>query len=162
MEQAVVKIIAMAKHHEAFVSMLCVADEQVQFVSPVGEILETAFKNKDVTLYVILANNEVIGCFLIDKNFTLNDSFCEPSSLGLGKFLIDRHHQGKGFATNALKYMKTYLKSQYPGYRNVYLTVNCRNKIAYKCYLKGGFTDDGDLYFGGTNGPQHVMKLDIS
>ena len=46
-----------------------------------------------------------------------------------------------------------------PGARTVVLTVNVRNQVARQLYLRHGFTDTGELYLGGSAGPQHVLRL---
>ncbi len=41
------------------------------------------------------------------------------------------------------------------------LTVNVRNQVARRLYLRHGFSDSGQLYLGGNAGPQHVLRLDL-
>jgi hypothetical protein len=46
----------------------------------------------------------------------------------------------------------------YEKYRSIYLTVNCKNFIAFSCYQKGGFEYTNEKYLGGAAGPQFIMR----
>ena len=43
--------------------------------------------------------------------------------------------------------------------RRIVLSVNVRNPVAIRTYARAGFADTGELYLGGTAGPQHVFEL---
>jgi predicted GNAT family acetyltransferase len=53
------------------------------------------------------------------------------------------------------------LAADLPAARSVVLTVNVRNDVARRLYLRGGFVDTGELHLGGSAGPQHVLRLDL-
>ena len=87
--------------------------------------------------------------------------FCPELSLGIRGFLIDYRHQGQGIAKQALRELPSYAAANYFKFQHLYLTVNCRNLPAYHLYLKSGFQDSGELYWGGSVGPQHIMSQRI-
>jgi RimJ/RimL family protein N-acetyltransferase len=45
--------------------------------------------------------------------------------------------------------------------RRVVLSVNVANPVAIHTYLRAGFTDRGELFHGGAEGPQHVLELAV-
>ncbi|WP_442957012.1 MULTISPECIES: GNAT family N-acetyltransferase [unclassified Photobacterium] len=152
-----IDIQGMTPAHLPQVAELSVATEQVEFVGTMEELLV----NIDDKLHphVILDGNTVVGFFLIDTQYGHRYDFAHPEALGLRAFFIDHHHQGKGYAKRAVLALKAFLLSAYPGFDQIYLTVNCKNPAARHCYQQGGFIDTHELYLGGAAGPQHIMRM---
>ena len=112
--------------------------------------------------HVILADGEPAGFFAIDRDYGEAHDFAPAGCIGVRMFSVDHAQQGRGIASNACRAMKAYFRAQYPDAASCWLTVNCRNPGAKAAYLKGGFTDTGDLYLDGGFGPQHIMRLDLA
>jgi RimJ/RimL family protein N-acetyltransferase len=53
------------------------------------------------------------------------------------------------------------VRRDFPRARTLVLTVNVRNPAARAVYVRGGFVDAGELYLGGSAGPQHVLRLHL-
>lgn len=136
---------------------LSVAQEQLPYVGTIEEVLLNA--DDKVHPHLVLAEGEVVGIFLIDTTYSDNYDFCPVDGLGFRAFLIDSRQQGKGYGSGTMAELATYLSQHYSGFSTVYLTVNCKNHIAYQCYLKNGFQDDKQLYLGGAAGPQHILSM---
>jgi GNAT superfamily N-acetyltransferase len=136
---------------------LSVTDPQAAFVEPIAETLSTTALERDN--FVIVAGGEVVGFFQID---CASDAQKIPDTLELHEVIIDAAHQGKGYGKAFVFALKEFLRREYPGWGAVCLTVNCKNKGAYRLYELGGFMDTGELYCEGRSGPQHVMRLDLS
>jgi len=149
----------MTPDHLAQVVELSVATEQLPFVGTIEEVLLNA--DDKVHPHLVLNEQQVVGIFLIDTQYHLAYPFADASSLGFRAFLIDKDQQGKGYAQQALKQLNSYLGLHYPSFNRVFLTVNCRNAPAYRCYLKVGFIDTEEQYLGGVAGPQHIMRLSL-
>lgn len=154
-----ITITAMQRAHLNEVAELEVANEQVQFVGTINEILLNIDEN--VHPHVILWNNQVIGFFLIDTTYGDHYDFAKTYSLGLRGYFISHPFQGKGYGKKAISLLASYLQRYYSSYSHIYLTVNAKNPAARHCYLNGGFRDTNDLYLGGTAGPQHIMVLKL-
>jgi RimJ/RimL family protein N-acetyltransferase len=139
---------------------LKVSDEQLKFVGTVQEIFdntpETGHK------HIVLVGDEVVGFFLIDTVYSDSYDFCSKESLGLRAFFIDSRHQGKGYGKSSVAALKPYIQQAYSQYNKIYLTVNCKNPSAYRCYLKNGFADTDELYLGGAAGAQYIMLMETS
>lgn len=96
------------------------------------------------------------GFFVLDETSSLAD----PSAdLVLRAFSIDAAHQRRGIGGRALTALPDLLARHLPHARTVLLTVNVRNRVARRLYLQHGFTDNGELYLGGSAGPQYVLRL---
>ncbi|NVD08019.1 GNAT family N-acetyltransferase [Vibrio sp. JPW-9-11-11] len=147
----------MIPSHLEQVMTLSVAEEQRPFVGTIDEVLLNA--DDKVHPHLVMKDQCVVGIFLIDTQYFQLYPFADPTSLGFRAFLIDEAQQGFGYGQQALGQLAEYLARHYPDSERVFLTVNCRNALAYHCYIKVGFVDSPEKYLGGAAGPQHIMSL---
>ena len=146
--------------HLEFVKSIQLADEQVKFAGTAKEFL---LDDSGTThLHVIKFNNDVVGFFKLDTAYPASYEFCPKGCIGLRAFAIDKNQQGKGLGVGAVKALFLYLKAEYASYHSIYLTVNCKNPIAFSCYEKGGFELINEKYLGGAAGPQFIMRGKIA
>ena len=138
------------------VQHLQLAEYQSMFAMPFDQFLATTPGQFDG--FVIEHDGNLVGCFMIDTTYAEKMEFCDSNGLGLRNVVIDHRMQGKGIGVQAIISLLNNIKAFYPDHNQLYLTVNCRNAGAIKCYLKAGFVDTGELYLGGDAGPQHIMK----
>lgn len=138
---------------------LKVSDEQLKYVGTMEEILVNV--SDIVHPHVVVVENQVVGIFLIDTQYHLQHDFCGDKALGFRAFFIDEKHQGKGYASSVMKALREYINQHYLDSEYLYLTVNCKNPIAYRCYANAHFVDTGELYHGGAAGPQHIMLMNL-
>jgi len=138
---------------------ICCAPEQVQFIGTADSIINGRKPSEDV--HLICKGDEVLGMFKIDRGYAVEMPFCKTDQLGLRGFIVDVSAQGKGIGRQVTEMLGKYLSQHYPAFSSVLLTVNCKNTQAQHAYLKGGFTDTGELYHGGAAGPQHIYRKDI-
>jgi RimJ/RimL family protein N-acetyltransferase len=82
-------------------------------------------------------------------------------AVGLRAFFVDARFQGRGVGGAALRALPAFAREHFPKARCVVLTVNTSNPIARHTYLRAGFRDTGEMFFGGVLGPQQVLVLDI-
>lgn len=136
---------------------LSINQEQALFSGTAKAYLEDTTEGIDHK--VIFVNQDVVGVFKIDRQYSREYEFSTATSLGLRALFIDQKHQGKGYGVASMKALKGQLKRDYPQFNCLYLTVNCMNPAARSCYLKADFIDNGHLYLGGAAGPQHIMHL---
>ncbi|KKA45890.1 GNAT family N-acetyltransferase [Salinivibrio sp. KP-1] len=134
-------------------------DQQVKFAGTADEFLTET--SETIHRHVIKRAGKIVGFFKLDTDYASQYDFCPPKMLGLRMFVVDARYQGQGLGTGAVKALLKYLPVDYRDFDWVYLTVNCRNPAAKACYQKGGFTDTGELYWGGAAGPQHIMYAAI-
>ncbi len=136
---------------------LSVLEEQTQFtVADVGDMLKCLEPTE--LPHLILLEDTVVGCFLFDTGYSDKYDFCPKNTLGVRALLVDHRFQGQGIAKQAISQFSQFARSHFPTFQALYLTVNCRNRAAYECYIKAGFEDTTKRYLGGPVGPQHIMK----
>lgn len=134
-------------------------NEQVAFSASPHVFLENMVDG--LLPFVIFKDRKVIGYFKLDTLLSQKQNYCPANSIGLCTLLIDKKMQGKGVGTQSLISTVEYVKAHFKQYDYLYLTVNCKNLAAYRCYLKAGFEDTGQLYLGGPVGPQHIMRVSL-
>lgn len=151
-----VTIIKYSEIYSEQVKNLSVEEAQLAYVGTI----EWLFENKldKWKFHLILKDETVVGFFNIDENYPNQYDFAGTDEVGLRGFFIDTRYQGKGYGKAAVVALDEYLSLHYGDRKSMILTVNCKNKLAYKAYLSGGFIDSGELYQGGPAGPQHVMR----
>jgi RimJ/RimL family protein N-acetyltransferase len=132
------------------------APEQLAFVETPENIIQGKRASEDV--HLILKGSTVIGLFKIDRDYRASMPLCGTDELGLRGFIVDIAEQGRGIGKQISGMLKDYLAKTYPERSSLVLTVNCKNTNAQRAYLKGGFTDTGELYLGGAAGPQHIYR----
>lgn len=152
-----IKITKMNPEYSEQLLSFSVNEDQKKFVGTISDALDATTDR--VHLHLILDENLVVGVFLIDLSYPEKYDFAPLDSLGLRAYMIDSRYQGIGVGTLAIKLLPAYLKDIYAHHNYIFLSVNCKNPIARRCYLSGGFLDTEQLYLGGAAGPQNIMKL---
>ncbi len=150
----------MSSQHLNQVSELHVAEEQLKFVGTMEEILVNV-DNKVHPHVMVNESDKVVGFFLVDTTYGEQYDFAVCGALGLRAFFVDTRYQGSGYGKQAVAALHSYLQKCYERFEFIYLTVNCKNPGAYRCYELNGFKDNGELYHGGPAGPQHIMKMSL-
>jgi len=132
--------------------------EQEEFSGRADQTLPLAERDPARHPYVLLEAGEPVAFLILDET----PSDADPSAdLLLRGFFVDAAAQGRGVATRAVSALPDVVRRDFPTARSVVLTVNVRNPAARAVYVRGGFVDAGELYRGGSAGPQHVLRLDL-
>lgn len=114
-----------------------------------------------ISFHAIHAKGALIGMFKLDPFYPARHDFAADTDLGLRGVLIDRDHQGQGLGRAAMAALPAYAAPLYPSRRRLVLTVNLLNPAAYSAYRRAGFQDSGQIYTGGSRGPQHILWTDL-
>ncbi len=144
---------ALAAHH--------LPQEQHRFSATAAETLALSDADPGRSAVAILADEEPVGMFCLDRGGRLREVDDSPHAVLLRAFYIAPEHQGRGHARTAVGALRGFVCETLPGVRHVVLTVNHRNPGAIATYLSGGFVDTGADYLGGSQGPQHVFALEV-
>ena len=107
------------------------------------------------------ASGAAVGMFKLDPLYWQRNPHAGPQDVGLRGVLVDASAQGRGIGRAMLAQLPDAVRAAFPGARRVVLTVNVDNPRARRAYLAAGFRDAGELYLGGRNGPQHILRLDL-
>jgi len=140
------------------VRALRVAPDQYRYVGDTAFNLGDTLRDPMSEAMAVIADNAVVGFYRLDfaPNAVVGRSLGMPS-VGLRAFVIDQRQQGRGYGRMAMTACCEDLRLRHPERAILVLTVNCINAPAIAAYLKAGFTDTGELFHGGSAGPQHVM-----
>ena len=144
----------MREDEQALAATLAVTSEQLQFVVPMQLTMKTTALERDN--FIIETDAGIVGFFQID---TRVPEYVRQPLLELCQVVIDQNHQGRGIGRRFIQSLPELLRREYPDATGVVLTVNCRNKMAHRVYVAGGFRDTGEIYTGGPSGPQHIMTM---
>ncbi len=114
-----------------------------------------------LSFHAIHDETGLVGMFKLDPRYPERHPFAVDSDLVLRGVLIDARHQGRGLGTRAMAALPAYAAAQYPDKNRLVLTVNLLNPAAYASYRKAGFRDEGEIFTGGSRGPQHILWADL-
>jgi RimJ/RimL family protein N-acetyltransferase len=132
--------------------------EQEEFSGRADQTLPLAERDPARQPYVLVEDGAPVAFLVLDET----PSPADPSAdLLLRGFFVDAAAQGRGVATRAVSALPGVVRRDLPAARSIVLTVNVRNPAARAVYVRGGFVDRGELYLGGSAGPQHVLRLEL-
>ena len=133
------------RHHPAFVGRVAYSLADVA-VCPGSEA------------FALLHGDDPVGYVRIDPHaHALGDHPLTIGAVALRSFLIDASRQGQGLGTAALAAIHDEVARRHPDRARILLTVNVRNTTAVRAYRRAGYRDSGELYHGGSAGPQHML-----
>lgn len=138
------------------VLQLRVDPSQMRFVEPIEETLSQ--ENILRESHVMLADGNVVGFFQIDTENEHRFEAALPKELELHEVIVDTKYQGRGYGAAFLEQLPLYVRTAYPGWDTLALSVNCLNERAHALYVRGGFSDTGEIFKLGQSGPQYVMR----
>lgn len=114
------------------------------------------------TGWAVTVGEDIVGFFVLDRDFAATHDFALPGEVGLRSLLIDPARRGKGLGQAVMLGLPQLVAQEFPGAAGVVLTCNFRNTVAYRTYIRSGFVDTGEVDHGGSAGPQHAMRLGAS
>jgi len=89
---------------------------------------------------LIIYNNDIAVGFLL----LLRDT---KQECHISRIMIDKNHQRKGYAADAIRTTIAYIKQKMPDVSTLTLSVSPKNTAAIRLYEKLGFVSDGTLLF---------------
>ncbi len=144
-------------------SQLSVFEDQAEFIPSIGALLDR-FSGRDAEAYVNIAgarcDGKAAGIVVVTPTYETADLKSPGSRLSwIDTLAVDRKYQRRGIGKKLLEHTISEIQG---GYDCLCLTVNVRNTSAKTMYLKYGFKDSGELYRGGTAGPQNILIFPLS
>ena len=132
------KLIEVNEQNWLDIRNLSVSDSQASFLDSAVGILARGYvyRNNRARVIGIAADETIVGIALV------KDLDEEPACYDLQQFMIDRHYQGKGFGTEALRLILSELEKERK-YDCVEVCVKKDDAAALRVYEKAGFVDTG-------------------
>lgn len=144
MKEAELKLIPVNKDNIAEVARLHISAQQVGMVETVEECFSEAQQFSLWRPVAISKGNELIGFAM----YGLWKNEGENGRVWLDRFLIDEHHQGKGYASLVLPTLLEHIAKEYQC-EEIYLSVYDNNAVAIHLYEKFGFLRNGETDING-------------
>ncbi|MCR8643429.1 GNAT family N-acetyltransferase [Paenibacillus sp. N1-5-1-14] len=135
-------------------------EEQLQFTGFPLPAIEKSMTSLEFFPIMILQQDVVVGFFVLHGWEGVQMYHNNEDALLLRTYSIAHSHQGKGFATQSLQLLPSFVKQQYPSKNEVILAVNVANKAAQHVYLKSGFVDKG-IRTMGSHGMLMIMHMKL-
>lgn len=138
---------------------LAVQADQRGYVGAIENLLADVAQCPQAEPMAICLGHTPIGFYRIDPHpRSVAGRDFELPALGLRGFFIDARWQGRGFGTQALAALLVDVGTRHVAARLLVLSVNVRNLAATALYERAGFIDTGELYHGGSAGPQRLLR----
>ncbi|MED4780574.1 GNAT family N-acetyltransferase [Brevibacillus choshinensis] len=144
---------------EGAIRQYCLPEEQAIYTSLPTDIIKTFQEDLHNQPYVIYADDQLVGCFVLYTAPSGNLYTSSEHALIFKSFSIDARHQKKGYAYETLRSLGEIAKQSFPDKNEILLTVHHTNIPAINLYLKAGFVDKG-LRYAGTHGEELIMHLE--
>lgn len=139
------------ENFDAVVNMK-VSPSQERFVASNCRSLAQAwlyYENHDVFPFAVYHDETPVGFILLDED-------AEERSINIWRIMIDLPHQGKGYATNALRLLVRLCRES-GKYDRITIDYVKTNDAARHVYEKVGFIDTGET----CNGNETVMSMTL-
>lgn len=153
-----IRVLSVDETLRAAVLALDVHPDQRPFVGHTRDSLADVAVCPGSEALALLHGDEAVGYVRIDRRASaLADHPLASGAVALRSFLIDAPWQGQGLGRAALDAIHAYVAGRHPDRERILLTVNVRNEAALRAYQRAGYRDSGELYHGGSAGPQYVL-----
>lgn len=127
---------------ESQIRKFTLKDNQIKYVFSPNAALDF-FQGESITRVVIVSKGEPVGFFILHHTKDVNKFTKNESAVFLRSFSINVMHQGKGYATTALKLLPKFVQENLDYINEVILTVHTSNEAAKHLYEKSGFIPIG-------------------
>jgi len=146
-----ISLIDITENNYQIVCSLEVAENQKNFVASPTRILASAYamRNRNARVWAIANAKTIVGVLMV------KDLFEDPACYTIEQFLIDRHHQNKGYGKEALKLIIDLLANERK-YEAIEICVKKAAAPAIQMYKNAGFTDTG--YNDPTTPDSYILK----
>lgn len=136
------------KEFDHAIERYTLSEEQLQFTGTPIESIKLS--NKDSSRYSILAieGDQLVTFFVLHKNEGVKPYSNNQGAILIRAFSTDFHHQGKGYAKQALMLLPEFVRRNFDGINEIVLAVNLKNKAAQGLYKKCGYIDEGERKMG--------------
>lgn len=160
MREAKISLVEYTQTFETQIKNYYLSESQLEFTGKPINKIENRDLFPDPIHTLILCNEKVVGYFALEGGEKLSRYSNNQAAKLLTSFSISHDEQGKGYAKKALSLLKVHIQQSYQEIDEIVLGVNKRNTPAYSLYIKSGFDDRNEVYYG-KKGPQHILHLSL-
>ncbi|WP_264990166.1 GNAT family N-acetyltransferase [Lysinibacillus piscis] len=155
------ELVKYEERYKANVQNYQLVEEQLRYTNTPQNCLQLAEQDADrANILALNDNGELVTFFVLHANEGVKPYSDNDKAILLRAFSTDFHHQGKGYAKQALLILPHFVEKHYPTINEIVLAVNEANVGAQVLYHKCGFVDRGVRRMG-TKGPLIIMSYDV-
>ena len=137
------ELLTYEKSYEKKIKDYHLSAEQLRFTGTPKECVAQSETDANRHCILALENHELVTFFVLHEKEGVKPYAENPHAMLLRAFSTDLHHQGKGYAKQALLQLPAFIKEQFPHIDQVVLAVNVKNTAAQSLYKKCGYVDEG-------------------
>lgn len=140
------KFLPYSKDYDSFIQQYVLTDDQLLYTALPLEAIEIL----DEERHAVLAFDDdlFVSFFVLHEGSGPKEFMGEEDSILLRSFSTDNRYQGKGYATQIMKELPSYVQKNFPSTKSIVLAVNEGNTRASHLYLKCGYKDYGKRMHG--------------
>ena len=118
-------------------------DEQLRFTGTPQDNIELSKQDSDRYSILAMENEQLVTFFVLHENEGVKPYSTNDKAILIRAFSTDFHHQGRGYAKQALLQLPTFVESHFSDINELVLAVNVKNEAAQCLYKKCGYVDGG-------------------
>ncbi|NYF24809.1 GNAT family N-acetyltransferase [Sporosarcina sp. JAI121] len=133
-----------------------ITEEQLRFTGTPRDAINLSKADKNLFSVLAMKNKQLVTFFALHRCEGVEPYSTNENAILIRTFSTDFHHQGKGYAKNALMLVPELVNSHFVNINEIVLAVNVKNEIAQAVYKKCGYIDEGHRVMG-TRGELIIM-----
>lgn len=145
------------------VTHLTLGSEQEQFAGSVSKVFtqlqQSRYRNEEHP-FLIISPSSIVGFFVL-REMSATPDWASKNAITLHSFRIGQSYQGRGYGRSGVDLAVQWIARFRPSVKSLMLSVNVRNELAKRVYLKCGFVDTGETCMGSI-GSQNILHYDIT
>lgn len=135
------KILPYSKDYDSLIQQYVLTDDQLLYTASPLEAIEDLDEERHAVL--AFEEDELVSFFVLHEGSGPKEFMGEEHAVLLRSFSTDNRFQGRGYASQIMKTLPSYIQKKFPATKSIVLAVNEGNTRASHLYLKYGFKDYG-------------------
>jgi len=137
------------------------SEEQLCYTMSPQASIELVKTDKSRHAVLALKEGKLVTFFVLHEKEGVRPYTQNERALLIRAFSTDIYEQGKGYATEALQLLPSFVRQYFPTINELVLGVNFPNTAAQALYKKCGFIDEGVNAVGINDDELKVMRYDL-
>ncbi|MBE5105885.1 GNAT family N-acetyltransferase [Bacillus thuringiensis] len=125
------------------INLYTLSEEQLCYTGLPKESIKLSDKDSDRNSILVMKDKELVTFFVLHTNNGVKPYTDNEKAILIRAFSTDFHHQGRGYAKQALKILPDFVRINFLGTNEIILAVNVKNVAAQSLYKKCDFCDNG-------------------
>ena len=137
-----------------------ITEEQLRYTGDPKESTKLTMADPDRYCVLAIEKAQLVTYFNLHINEGVKPYSDNKKAILLRSFSTDSRFLGKGYATQALKLLPSFIREHFKEINEIVLAVNVGNNIAHQLYKKCSYVDKGERRMG-PKGELIMMSYDL-